>query len=546
VAGASPEPVSPPPRRARHRGGWPPGPPLLVFLVTIVATGGLAALSQSLYASNEQRLLHLRVREAASLVSSALPDLQTSLASAAELADATHGDVARFRRLAGTFTGTGRSFVSVSLWRRGGASPLTVVGLRPKLAGSMASAPAFFARAAATPKLSLIGLLSGPSRRIGYGYAVPGVPGGYIAYGETPLPKNRRSRYQKSSAFSDLDYAIYLGTTQNPGRLLVTDLAQLPITGRRAMQTIPFGDSQLTLAMTPRGSLSGSLPERLPLLVAVVGALLALGATAVTLRLSQRRRDAEGLADELEVAVGENRRLYAEQRGIAQTLQHALLPEALPQAPGIESAAQYEAGERGMEIGGDWYDLIAQDDRRWLLVVGDVSGRGLRAATTMASLRYAIRAYAAQHDPPATILTKLSSLVNVSQDGQLATVLCLLLDSERREIHLTSAGHLPPLLISGRRADYLDCEVGLPIGVDAAAAYVSRTISVPATGTLLAFTDGLVERRGESLDEGLARLRDAATGHDDALPELLGRLVAELHSQPSEDDTAIVGLRWTS
>ena len=118
----------------------------------------------------------------------------------------------------------------------------------------------------------------------------------------------------------------------------------------------------------------------------------------------------------LERIAEENRRLYSEQRTIAQTLQHALLPEALPKIQGVETGARYEAGVEGVDIGGDWYDLIALDDHRLLLVVGDVSGRGVRAAATMASLRYAIHAYAAQNDPPATILTKLSKLVNVGSD----------------------------------------------------------------------------------------------------------------------------------
>jgi serine phosphatase RsbU (regulator of sigma subunit) len=223
-----------------------------------------------------------------------------------------------------------------------------------------------------------------------------------------------------------------------------------------------------------------------------------------------------------------------------------MLPDALPQVRGVETSARYEAGEQGMEIGGDWYDLIPFDDRRLLLVVGDVSGRGLRAATTMASLRYAIHAYAAQNDPPATILTKLSRLVSVGDDGQLATILCALVDVDARSVTVTSAGHLPPLLISGGDAQYVQSVVGLPIGVETRTSYSSTTVTTTGPATLLAFTDGLVERRGESLDAGLARLRDAASSHDSALPELLRELVADLHHEPSEDDTAIVGLRWTS
>ena len=540
-------PTIPVPASRRPRVAWW-GPAATVLVATVVAAGALAMISHSLFTRNEQRLLRLRVREAASLIASSLPDLQTPLASAAELADATGGEVAKFRRFAAGYVGATKSLVSLSLWRRGAiaSGPLTVVGARPKLLTASGQAPAFFARTAGGGRLSVIGLLAPPGARLGYGYAVPGSRGGYIAYGESALPRTRRSRYQSSSAFSELDYAIYLGSAQRPSRLLVSDVARLPFTGRHYAQRIPFGDNLLTLVMSPRGPLSGSLPQRLPLLVSVVGVLLALGAATLSLRLGQRRRAAERLTGELELVAAENRRLYAEQRGIAQTLQHALLPEALPEAPGIESSARYDAGEEGLEIGGDWYDLIEQGEGRMLLVVGDVSGRGLRAATTMASLRYAIRAYAAQADPPAAILTKLSSLVSVAEDGQLATVLLLLVDRSRAQLQLTSAGHLPPLLIADGSSRYLDCEVGLPIGVDVSAAYATRTVPAPGAGTVLAFTDGLVERRGESLDEGLARLRDAARADHGSVSELLGRLVEELRATHGDDDTAIVGVRWTS
>jgi serine phosphatase RsbU (regulator of sigma subunit) len=188
--------------------------------------------------------------------------------------------------------------------------------------------------------------------------------------------------------------------------------------------------------------------------------------------------------------------------------------------------------------------VIDLDGGRLLLVVGDVSGRGLRAATTMAELRYAIRAYAAQSDGPAEILTKISRLVNVQESGQLATVLCATVDMNDRQLSVTSAGHLPPLLLANGDSRYITAEVGLPIGVEAGTVYRSTTIAIPPEATFVAFTDGLVERRGESIDQGLDRLRTAATGHDVGLPELLGRLVSEMANGRSEDDIAIVGVRW--
>ena len=180
-------------------------------------------------------------------------------------------------------------------------------------------------------------------------------------------------------------------------------------------------------------------------------------------------------------------------------------------------------------------------------MVGDVSGRGLRAATTMASLRYAIRAYAAQSDEPAEILTKIGRLVDVAETGQLATVLCAIVDREDRQLSVTSAGHLPPLLLADGDSRFVEAAVGLPIGVEEDTVYYPTTVTVPPEATVVAFTDGLVEIRGRDHRSrpanGCARPR---RGHDVGLPELLGRLVSELTNGRSEDDIAIVGVRWTS
>lgn len=524
--------------------------PATTLLIGVAVTLALVLVSHAQYVNNEKRLLRLRVRDAGTLVTAAIPNLETPLASAAELADATNGNVQKFKDFAATYlvSGAQRQFAGLSLWKLAALSggPLAVAGAPPKLAASPSAAAAFLDRAARTPTLSVIGLLQPPDRRLGYAYATPGAAGGYVAYGESPLPANRRSRLQGNSAFANLDYAIYLGADQRPQHLLVSDLTHLPMPSPAFAQTLPFGNSSLTVVMSSRVPLAGALPRQLPWMIALIGGLLSIAAAALTMRLTQRRRDAEQLASELEFSARENRRLYAEQRGIAQTLQHALLPEKLPQIPGLQASALYEAGERGVDVGGDWYDVIELRSGCLLLVVGDVSGRGLKAATTMASLRYAIRAYAAQGDSPEEILSKLSYLVSVADSGQLATVLCALVDVDARRITVTSAGHLPPLLISHGEGHYVEAEVGVPIGVEAGASYASTTISAPEAATFVAYTDGLVELRGESLDQGLARLRKVASHVDGALPELLSTLVRELPHGSSEDDIAIVGVRWTS
>jgi serine phosphatase RsbU (regulator of sigma subunit) len=530
-----------------RRSRWPFLTPLTVLVVGLVVTGVLIWLSAVQYSNNETRLLRLRARDAVSVATAFVPGIQTPLASAAALADATGGSRKKFVQFIAPYVGTGpdSEFVSVSLWRVSSVSrgPVAVSGLTPSLAKNPALATAFLAESAKSSTLSVIGLLKGPNPRLGYGFTGVGV-GPYAAYAESALPRNRYSAVQSSSAFSDLNYAVYLGKSRRPTELLATSARRLPLMGRRVTVTTPFGDNFLTLAVTPKRPLEGSLPQKLPWLIAIVGVLLTLGAAMLAARLVGRRRHAERLAGQLEEAAEENRRLYTEQRGIAQTLQRALLPDELPQLPGLQVGARYEPGVDGVEIGGDWYDLIVLDEDRLLLVVGDVSGRGLRAAATMASLRYAIHAYAIQGDQPASILAKLSGLVSVTTTGQLATVLCVLVGRDGREATITSAGHLPPLLISDGRGELVQTPVGIPVGVDRHASYTSTNVRTPPGTTLIAFTDGLVERRGESIEVGLERLREHAVGDNLPLDDLLARLVEELREDGTEDDTAIAGIRW--
>jgi serine phosphatase RsbU (regulator of sigma subunit) len=533
------------PTAVAHR-GWPYWPAAGVAVLGFVITGVLVALAASTYTSNENRLLKLRVSDAGALIAEALPSVQTPLASGAALADATDGGVQKFKSFIAPYVGpVGRSFDTVSLWRLGPSGPqlLAMVGTAPVLVASPQRMAAFFARAATNAQLSIT-LLQGPRPRLGYAFTSPGLTGRYVAYGESALPANRRSRLASQSPFTDLHYALYLGRTQKTANLLVTDLKSLPMRGQHASTTISFGDSAFTFVVSAKHPLEGTFAQRLPWVIGIVGVLVSLGAAFLTARLLARRNQAERLAGSLERIADENRRLYAEQRTIAQTLQHALLPAGLPKIRGIETGARYEAGVEGVDIGGDWYDLIGLDDRRLLLVVGDVSGRGLRAAATMAELRFAIHAYAAQEDPPAVILSKLSRLVNVNTSGQIATILCAMIDVERRRVTVTSAGHLPPLMISDGSGTYIQSEVGVPIGVRSGVRYTSTAVDAPPSATLLAFTDGLVERRGESIDVGLERLERAAVGEHGDLDELLDRLISDLRGDGGDDDTAIAGLRW--
>ncbi len=537
------EVIAPAPRRwwALHAGT------VIVLVIGLLLTASIAVGTRLLRNDNEDRLLDQRINEASTVISSATASSHVPLTAAAALAETTNGNPDAFKRLLAPTVATGVPYVSASLWRTDNPTlhPEVVVGKAPKLATQPPERiRAVIDKAAGTSSLEVVDLLDGNDRRLGYANSLPGPDSHFVVYGENQLPRDRRARVAKNSAFADFDYALYLGSTPDPSNLLASSNAGgIPAGRRQGSKVVPYGDQKILLVGAPNTELGGTVLLRLPWALFAVGLFFTIAVAALVERLIRRRKYAEELADELERVAAENARLLADQRSVAYELQHSLLPDALPEVDGLDLAVRYLAGVEGVDIGGDWYDVL-QLDGRLLIVMGDVSGRGIRAATIMASLRYAIHAYATQGDPPAVILTKLSKLLNVERDNGFATVMCATVDVERHEMAIASAGHLPPVLLAGGTAELVPVNTGVPIGVDAATPYASVTVTIPPNATLLAYTDGLIERRGESLDVGFARLREAALGVDEGLESLLTKLVDVLTGTDSDDDTAILGLRW--
>ncbi len=524
-----------------------PSPVAVAALVTgLIVTAALALTSLAVYNRNEQRLLNLRVRELNLVLAATGPSVQTPLASAAELADATGGSAQKFRAFMAPYVGPKRQFASASLWPLGAShlAPTAVLGAAPVLASMPARAEQFFIHSARPGVLNLTSFLGSAHPALGFDFIAPEHVHGFAVYAENPLPANRRSTLENNTAFSDLNYALYLGRSRRSSDLLLTSQKHLPITGRQASDVVPFGTGAFTLVVSPNGSLGGTFFEDLPWIIAIVGLLVTLLAALMTDRLVRRRQRAEQLAGILDRVADENRRMYTEQRSISQTLQHALLPETLPTVAGLDVDARYIPAASGVDVGGDWYDIVDTGEGRVLLVIGDVSGHGLRAATTMASLRHATLAYAAQDSRPAMLLATLSEFVNRSPHDYLATVLCALIDVQAHRVTVASAGHLAPLLMNGDDGSFIELDIGIAVGVSSGSRYRETSISVPPHATLVAFTDGLVERRGEVLDIGLTRLHDAAIGQRLALDDLVAKLARDLTSDDHQDDTAIVGVRW--
>jgi len=520
----------------------------LVHLTTIivVATGVLLTVVLGVAVvtardNNEERLLRQRTRETAAVLTAALPGIQTPLASSVEVVEESAGaDQQAFLRLLTPLVEAGQPYVSASLWRTDseGLQPLLVIGDAPMLASRPpAEIQAFLERSTAATGLAVIGLLEGDNPRLGYAFASTREASEFVAYAEATLPANRTSVVPSNSAFAGLHFAVYLGDHEDPTQLLTASTPDLPLSGALASERVAFGDTSLLLVMTPDGALGGALLKMLPWLVVAFGLVTTFGSATLIEWLLRRRDDAVRLSEE-------NARLYANQRSVAQTLQHSLLPDRVPDVAGLELAFRYLPGVGGVDIGGDWYDVIPLDDDRLMFVVGDVSGRGLHAGTVMASLRYSIRAFASQGDMPATVLAKLTRLLDVAHDRHFATVLCVVVDIAGRTITVANAGHPNPIMILGDAIHPVETKVGVPIGVTRDATYETVTEAIPPQATLLAFTDGLFERRGESVDDGLERLRESARSTTGSLDELLTRIVdAQMHGS-SDDDTAILGLRW--
>jgi hypothetical protein len=521
-------------RAARRRRWSPLRLPLIILFVGALLTAFLTAAAASVNAGNEHRLLKLQVRQAASALGSLITSLETPLTAAFDVAAATQNPQ-QFEQFIAPDVGKDGPFVSASLWQitPGPPTPLVVVGATPLLV-THGLAATLFSRVHANGQLSVTEILHGSRPRLGYAEIPPGQGSSRAVYAEIPLPSGQKATDAGGPAFSDLDFALYLGHKADAGTLIERTGS---LEGYRAVTTVPLGDTVLTLIGTETDPLAGGLSAALPWIAAILGAVLTAVAALMAENLVRRR----GLA---EVLAADTANLYVEQRTIAETLQHSLLPRQMPVLPGLVVAVRYAPGVGGIEVGGDWYDVIPTGRGQAIFVVGDVSGRGLSAATTMAYLRHAIRAYAVQGGGPAVILRKLGELVGQPEDGYFATVLCGSIDVDRHLLTVASAGHFPPLVIDGGTARYVELEVGSPIGVLPRTEPPEVTVTVAAGAAVVAFTDGLVERRGEHLDVGLTRLAEAAAGHQGSMDELLELLVVDLAPAGSDDDIAILGVQW--
>jgi len=260
-----------------------------------------------------------------------------------------------------------------------------------------------------------------------------------------------------------------------------------------------------------------------------------VGVAAIVEDITERRRTLE----ELE-------RLYERERMVADRLQQGLRPDRLPALEGYEIATRYVAGTFGLRVGGDWYDLITLGSDRYGLVMGDVVGHGLDAALTMTSIHHALAGLCHAIAKPGPLLDHLDDYLTHDGDRYVATLFYGLLEPSTGRLTFSSAGHPPALLVTADGVPTpLTAGRGVPLGITGETRPDADIVLEPGD-TLLLYTDGILERRGEPFDVGLERLIHAASHPHDDLNDFASHLLAEVPDPDHSDDIALLALRRLS
>jgi GAF domain-containing protein/anti-sigma regulatory factor (Ser/Thr protein kinase) len=236
---------------------------------------------------------------------------------------------------------------------------------------------------------------------------------------------------------------------------------------------------------------------------------------------------------------------YEVEQTIAETLQRSVLPSSLPRVDGVELAARYLPGSAQLDVGGDWFDALQLPDGKLGLVVGDVVGKGVEAAASMAQLRNAIRAFSVDRLKPSSVLVRLNKLADEVLDTSFATLAYLTLEPGTGVCRLSSAGHPPPAVAhADGRVELVEGARGLPLGTGIRTTYRLHTFELPPGSVVVMYTDGLIERRGRSVDEGLDRLQSALASAPKDPDRLLDHILEHVVGDDERaDDIALLAAR---
>src|SRR3954453_4928141 len=519
---------------------WPLGTASAVApLVALLATAALTWGAHSIVDDQEQRLLKERAAELNLLLTSSIDAIPMGLSAQGGILKATSGSTAAYEAAASEAVAAGPGELTFAWLQPAKSGDGWVVrassgdGLtNDDVITDARSAP--FNRALDTSEMIATPVV-GADRRLGFVLGPPAAPAGTVLYRETALGPLKAPQAAGTAPFAELDVVIYDSRTPRPSAALATTTTKLPLTGDVVNRPLDAGISHWLTSVKAKRPLVGDVASKLwwiTLLVGIAGSLL----LAAVIETVARRRD-DALA------------LYATEHHVAETLQRSLLPQ-LPSIEGLELAARYLAGGSGQEVGGDWFDAFPIAGGRVGIAVGDVIGHDLAAASAMAQIRAALRAFALDGDPPATVVNRLDHLVNALGLTQLVTAIYGVLGPPEadgsRLLTYTNAGHLPPMLrepdgsvrqLSGDGSIL----IGAPIPVD----HTQLEQRLVAEATLLLFTDGLVEVPGRPLEDSLDELIEALAADvpTDGLDSVCDRILATRADRVLRDDVALLAIR---
>jgi anti-sigma regulatory factor (Ser/Thr protein kinase) len=340
---------------------------------------------------------------------------------------------------------------------------------------------------------------------------------GYVTLEVVPVFPGRAT--PAKGLYHNLDLAVYATPGPRQAELIGSTIGRRPLPGPIEVDVLKTDHVKWIVAGAAAASLLNPATYWAPWVVLGLGLVLAVGMAITVDTLARRQR---------------------EQRTASETLQAALLGPVDQEFPDGVSA-RYEPAVRPLEVGGDWYDVIKLRAGRLGLIVGDCVGRGVEAAAVMGQLRSVSHSLMLQAKTPAEVLSDLDTFAQRVPAAHCTTVFCALLDPIAMTVVYSSAGH-PPAIVTSRdgASDLLDRASSVPLAVGGADRREATAALTPGC-TLALYTDGLIERRGESLDDGLTRLRHVIEHHRQLGVQSLATVVIdEMQAARSEDDVALL------
>jgi serine phosphatase RsbU (regulator of sigma subunit) len=531
--------AAPPPHARTARRAWLL--PASVLAAGLVVFAAFAIACRVFYDQTESRLLKERVDEVSAVLSVAVGQIQTPLNAAATLAQVTDGDPAAFQQAMASYVGEDGSFTSAALYSIDSTTPIVTIGSVSLGERGVVGLDQVLATAREEPFV-IVDLLD-RGRRLGYGVTDSTATPRFLVYGERTLSADPNVRQRNDEPFANLDYAIYLGDQEDDSRLVTASVRDLPLDGRRAKSTTPFGDNELLIVMSPSdGHLSSALFASLWWIVAVIGGLASLVVAALSRRLIARHDEAIELASD-------NERLYDEQRLIAETLQLSLLPQVLEPPPGAEVAARYWPAGTASLIGGDFYDVFRVDEQRWAVTIGDVCGKGIEAAAVTGLARHTLRAAARHFDSAADVLLALHRAMSDHRPATFCTVCFVYVDTDAeggQRMTMALGGHPQALM---RRADGSVEEVGelgTLLGIVEPQLF-DVVVDVAPGDTMVLYTDGLTDAPGDQavpIGEVVSLLQTDGAQPVEQLADSIRVLKRRRRPHGSSDDTVVLVLRF--